>query len=415
MKAAGRQSAQPGVGTRLGYLEEVADRLWPPPAAVTLGRGGPSGHVIDEFILLPHARRPRLLVPIARHTAATAVRHYAGHESVPARLRNRALSWVLATGLGATGMRDRLRVHGPVGAATIETYLQQVLRRDVQVSMHIGPPRANRKPVLQLLADDGRTVGFAKVGINALTQDLVRAEWTALTDLERAGLRHVAIPRVRHYGRWHDLDILVLDALPTWRGRRRPGHDRLVEAAWEIARVGGIRRHRLADSPYWRSLRSRLDRIGDDGASRVDRAALDAAASAVSVRSGDEDLVFGSWHGDWAPWNMAAVAGGLLVWDWERFESGVPVGFDVLHHFVQTAVVRRQRPPGLAAAECVEGAARLLEPFGLGSRQARLVAVLYLMEIAVRYRLDGQSEAGARLGDLGSWLLPVLGKGVTEL
>ena len=40
--------------------------------------------------------------------------------------------------------------------------------------------------------------------------------------------------------------------------------------------------------------------------------------------------------------------------------------------------------------------------------QAHLVTSLYLVELAVRYLQDGQAEAGAGLGRLGTWLLPAL-------
>jgi len=37
-----------------------------------------------------------------------------------------------------------------------------------------------------------------------------------------------------------------------------------------------------------------------------------------------------------------------------------------------------------------------------------VVALLYLVDLATRYVADRQAEAGARLGVLGTWLLPVL-------
>ena len=68
---------------------------------------------------------------------------------------------------------------------------------------------------------------------------------------------------------------------------------------------------------------------------------LDPAA-ALESRPARRRLAFGAWHGDWTPWNMASTAGGLLVWDWERFATGVPVGFDALHYWLQ---IERRRPP----------------------------------------------------------------------
>ena len=44
-----------------------------------------------------------------------------------------------------------------------------------------------------------------------------------------------------------------------------------------------------------------------------------------------------------------------------------------------------------------------------------MTALLYLIDLATRYLEDRQAEAGARLGVLGRWLLPVLTRKVTNL
>ena len=44
-----------------------------------------------------------------------------------------------------------------------------------------------------------------------------------------------------------------------------------------------------------------------------------------------------------------------------------------------------------------------------------IAALLYLVDLATRYLADRQAEAGARLGVLGTWLLPVLIKRIGEL
>jgi hypothetical protein len=127
-------------------------------------------------------------------------------------------------------------------------------------------------------------------------------------------------------------------------------------------------------------------------------------------------LAFGSWHGDWTPWNMAFSGGRVLVWDWERFESGVPIGYDALHYQLQGAVERNNGAGAQAAAE----AALFTAPMRLGSLGVRpasavFVAALYLLEIATRYTCDGAAKAGARLGDLSTWLLPPLSRYAARL
>ena len=221
----------------LSCLREACESLWPPPAQVTLELGEPGRPGIpwgygrgtrepvqpteEEFTLVPWFRRPPLLVPTGYRAAAAAVRHYSVPRSSTARLCVNLLSLALIGGLSSTILRGRVRVSAQPGLETIEAYLKNLMSRDIQVSMYLGPARANRKPVLQLLTGSGETIGFAKVGVSPLTSRLVRAERDALAQVGAAGLKEITVPRVLHYGVWNGLDVLVLSALPAWR-RRRP-------------------------------------------------------------------------------------------------------------------------------------------------------------------------------------------------
>ena len=152
---------------RARYLTEVLATLYPPS----------DGGRVAHFVAVPNARKPRLLVPAgSRRVAAGAVRRYAQPAARSARFKRDLAALALRTGADRALLRDRITV---TGADSIEEHLRRVLDRDLTVSVHIGPARANRKPVLQLLAPDGTTVGFAKLGTNALTRRLVRAETVA--------------------------------------------------------------------------------------------------------------------------------------------------------------------------------------------------------------------------------------------
>ncbi|MEV0715083.1 hypothetical protein [Asanoa sp. NPDC050611] len=393
---------------RAAYLREVLDLLYPPPCFTDGAPGDDTdgrvaGTPVADYLVVPDVRRPRLLVPArSRRIAAAAVRRYAEPQGRIARLKRDAVVTALRSGASGILLRDRVRVYGPA-AETIDGYLRRVLGADVALSVHIGPARANRKPVLQLISRDGRTVGFGKLGTGPLTRRLVRAETAALNALTHAVVRDVTIPSVLHSGQWRGHQVLVQSALPVWQPRAPLAADRLAAAMRGVAVCCGTSKGWLSTSPYWSELRERLAAVAD----RPDGAALAAAARDLAARAGDTDLRYGAWHGDWSPWNMAPLAGSLLVWDWERFTLGVPLGFDALHYELQRRI---QTDPDAAAAveRTVTRAPVLLAPFEVPAAAAELTALLYLIDLAARYLADRQAEAGARLGVLGTWLLPVL-------
>src|SRR4051794_6227589 len=190
---------------RSAYLGELAGLIWPEPAEPALSRGGAG------WVVVPSASRPRLLVPTGSgRAAASAVRHSTEAVGRKAKLVRQGLSTAFRLGLGPLVFRDRLVVTG----GGLDAYLAEVLGERALVSLHIGPARANRKPVLQLLAPDGRALGYAKLGVDPLTRALVDAEAAALHRLAGLPLGPVTVARVRHHGDWHGHALLVQEALP---------------------------------------------------------------------------------------------------------------------------------------------------------------------------------------------------------
>jgi hypothetical protein len=391
---------------RTQYLTEVLDLLYPWPCRTD----GSPGTPIAEYLVVPDARRPRLLVPAgSRRVAAAAVRRYAEPQSRAARLKRDAVVAAMRTGASAVLLRDRVRVTGPF-SSSIDGYLSEQLGRELSVSVHIGPARANRKPVLQLISPDGDTFGFGKLGTGPLTKQLVKAETAALNVLAGTGLTKLTVPQVLHAGEWHGLAALVQSALPVWLPRAPLTQRRLVAAMLDIAGCCGYTSGPLDGSTYWRELRGRLSAVGD----RAEGAGLGSAARLLAEHAGDTVFRYGAWHGDWAPWNMANLADALLVWDWERFATGVPMGFDAIHHELQKRI-QQTGDARDAVEQTVRRAGELLAPFGVPIAGREVTALLYLVDLAVRYLTDRQAEAGARLGVLGTWLLPVLIRRVEEL
>ena len=187
----------------------------------------------------------------------------------------------------------------------------------------------------------------------------------------------------------------------------------------EIAGVSGITRSTLGDSRFWKRIWAELDALGPRGAPFL------SLLGQLGERQRAAVLPFGSWHGDWTRTNVAPHGDSVLAWDWERFGTDVPVGFDALHYDLMSSITVRHRPPDQAVRGTVAAAERLLAPFGADGSSSggsprhhtpgTLIAALYLAELAARYLRDRQDEAGAALGDPESWMLPGLTAAIGEL
>jgi len=408
VRAAGGQRQE-----ELAWLREV---LWGPTPGVevVVGPDAPAGfRPLAVWAILPDRRRPRVLVPLAsRRAAASAVRQYSDGMTQRARLAKALVGLGLRSGALQRLLTRRgslLRASGPAEGTLLHDYLADALgRRDLAAAIVLGPVRLNRKPVLQLVDVAGEPVGYMKVGWNDLTRRLVRNEAAMLARLAELRPRTFTAPRLLHHGRWHGLEVTVSGALPhgLWRRGRRYRLPPLA-ATQEIAALGGVDRATLGDSAWWRELQRRLDPIRQRATDRA-AAVLTAVLESLGREAASVRLAFGTWHGDWGPWNMRATPDRLLVWDWERSGDGAPVGLDLLHFGYLTGVQGLRRPPAEAATASLRNAAALLGRLGQEPDAGELLLDLYLLELFCR---ASEAEASVITGQpdaLGTDLLDVL-------
>jgi hypothetical protein len=82
---------------------------------------------------------------------------------------------------------------------------------------------------------------------------------------------------------------------------------------------------------------------------------------------------------------MAEVRGRLVVWDWERAAAGVPVGVDAAHYCLLVALNARGLPPDRAVPDVLGRLPRVLAGLDVPAEDARLVVMLELLEMSVRF------------------------------
>lgn len=383
--------------SRVQWIREVGPLLWPDPERIlwkpprTPVRPGER-----EFALFPSARDPRLVLPVAsRQVTAAVLRRWSAHGSAARRMGGAALAASVAAGAGRLTLRGRLRVVGdgprPGG---IEAHLEDVLGQAVRPVLLVTRPRANRKPVMELVDSRGRPVAYVKVGVDPLTRALVVREAAALRRIASAGLRAVRVPEVIDHSVWEGLDVLVLSPLPLQDADSTTDPALLSRGMAEVAGMAGLDERPLAGSDYRTELGAALARLPDPH-----RAALTRALELTDDFGRERTLAFGAWHGDWATWNSASLGDRLLVWDWERYAVGVPLGYDVVHHALHKLVLDPGRDTRALVAACPAAVAPLLRQVGVQAEVASLTTVLYLLDIAARYLGDGQ-EGASELGSV---------------
>jgi hypothetical protein len=372
-----------GLDWALRLLFGASDRV----AARRRGQAAPAGFTrVEAYLALPRAANPRLLVPLGSPRAAgSALARNHDATSRKARLARAALGAGLRVGL-TQRVADRVDVFADPALSADERpehlltgHLRAIFGRgDLEMAVILGVPRLNRKPVLQVLAPDGTVVGYVKAAWNDLTAGLVRNEARVLADLAAAKPSTFTPPAFVAAGPWGGLELIAASALPN---AARPDQAQIFDPPMaviaEIAGLWGRSTGRLSDSPYWAGVRERL---AAHGGSDV----LHRAVDWIERRHGGDEIAFGAWHGDFTPWNMARLADGTYLWDWER-AAAAPVGLDLLHFLFQSVCRFDHKAPAAAVEICSERTPALLSALDVPPATEPALWLLYRLELLLRY------------------------------
>jgi len=380
-----------------GALIETLHLLWPDADAVTLTRSRRTSRAGHHLIAIPNAASPRLLVPLENRAAASrAMRRFSASLSVKATAERLAGAAALRVG-GAALFADRFSIDHR-GDDALSDHLAEIFGRPVTFSIGVGTARVNRKPILQVFDERGHSLAFVKVATGQESQVDVRGEATAL---ERLGTREwetMEIPRLIHRGEWRGLFLLVITSLHT-RARQPKRAGPPIRAMDELARSFDEGAQRLDEAPWWDRTIAQAELIPDP----EQRRAYQFAAERLADLAGARRRAIGAWHGDWTSWNMAWRGERVQVWDWERFQTGVPVGLDRYHYYVNDSVV-------LGGGDIAAAIDRGLRTAGAApeDREQLVSASSYLLTMASRYLPAAHRDGGHLIRERSVATLEVL-------
>ena len=356
-------------------LLETAAELWPGADLVPVGTARDGRPVRARYAVISRGSSPAVLVPVESSAAAGA----------SLRRISTASTWWDATTRVAAGalvravprvLRHRVEVRG--GSDGLAEHLSGVLGMPVSFSITIGTARVNRKPVLQVFDEQGRCQAFVKVGWSANTCADVTAEGRALAAVTAHSYRHLVPPPLLARTSWQGRPVLVVGPLrpSPWRRHHHswtPPTAAMDELAQRFAAPGC----ELTASEWWQRQWTVTGELADP----VSRGRLGRALERVAALAGRRELRWGAWHGDWTPWNMAPAGDRVLLWDWERFETGVPFGLDALHYVVNVL--------NAGVPTSAEGVVRALALASYRDRslggEPHVRSLLYLVAVLTRY------------------------------
>jgi hypothetical protein len=351
-----------------------------------------SAKPFPTFAVVPAKRRPRFLIPLGPRGAAAASLKIYNPQKPLARLTKHLLGIGLRTGLAqrflptnrTCSTRDPLPPDG-LASRSLQEHLSDVLgEKSLSMAVSFGIPGPLRKPVLQLMNSRGKILGYAKVGWNEHTIELVRREEGVLARLRGVRFSTATIPRVVHAGWWDGRYILVEDA-PA--GLTKPsGHElshRHLEFLRELRTVNPKQSRSVENGPA-NELTRRIAALRARGLHYYPHLLEQALARCVE-RLVDVPISFGFKHGDFTPWNILDESGKLFILDWEYAEESALPGWDLFHFIVQTSVLVR----GLDPRRCLQAVRRqctapggLAEFLTLAGATQQLLGPLFFLYVA---------------------------------
>jgi hypothetical protein len=345
---------------------------------------GALGGIVDgpatPMLARPSVTEANLLIPLAANTATAAA------------LRRNHDDRTLTERLATTGGRfvGRLGLLGRIGGERIDFPMTRVVRSiqttlgdpTLMVSIGVGPPRRNRKPVLMLIRATGEIAGYAKVGWSDFTIDLVENEFDLLTLVDGRLPEPLQTPAPIELIRDGEQVIAVCSAIPSSDWSRPQGMT--PEQIDSIARSVGHSWMLVGDMEWLRA-----PQFGDRSDASDRR--LEAAVASVADRFAPNKVEVGLWHGDLNPWNLISSPSGLGIVDWEFGGRDRPIGQDRRHLRFESLRRSGEADPATVVGTFVER--------DLASLSTPAELSIYLADLSIREsRLSGQGWTSAMAG-----------------
>jgi len=252
----------------------------------------------------------------------------------PRKPKAKLLKGLLKVGL-RSGIAQRLLPKVNLDLRELEEHLAQVFgERNLSLAISLNAPGPRRKPVIQVMNQEGKVLGYVKVGWNEISRKLVNNEYEILQMLQMAELSHLHTPEIIWFGEWYNNIMLVTKPLISVDGRNF-GANALLNALasgifHDLAQIGKDKQT-FHLSLFWSEIKGRLNII-NDGLSSYQRNILWKSVSVLEHELGKMEFLFILCLGDVTPWNaFVDHKGHIYVVDLENARKFWLPGWDLFH------------------------------------------------------------------------------------
>lgn len=327
------------------------------------------------------------LIPLRPRKAAVESFRIYNAQSMRARIAKSVLKTGLKAGLAQPFLP---KVYMTEGETNLFEHIKDVLgHRHTTFAISLGTPGAHRKPVIQILNEDGKILGYVKVGWNETTNALVQNEAKVLQQLKDM-FHSFLVPEVFYAGEWHRR-FLCVQLAP--KGEVALASQTLIpqylKVINELAHLYKISQP-LEESAFWKRIKERVNNVQNAYYRHVLLRGLQVVREAVS----SQPLPFHCCHGDLTPWNAYVVEGKLCLYDWEYANPQAPAGYDLFHFLVQTLwLIQRKKPWDVLRAIMSKMEEKAVQAYWdeIGIEQEAL-SPLFLLYLLDRLSLYGSEE-----------------------
>ncbi len=363
---------------------------------------------MDQYLVLPDAENPKYVLPLSDHRVTEASLSLYAPLTLLRRIQ--VLLFRLLIKLGVLNFFIPKRfIAGEISrflstgkSVSFIQWVNKILGVPAsKLAVYTGVPGYYRKTTVQIMSNDGRILGYAKIAESPQSKTRLRHEIRVLKLLRSLKITGASYPQALGF-KETDRELIILLSAPSTN-----------YTLHNLQMTGAIctflsdmfnkskTRHEFTASPPFECTCQRVERVVPRLSSTW-KEPFQKARRILSERMSNEEIVCGLCHYDFKPWNLKInrIDDRLFVFDWEFARTCWAPLVDLFNFIVQPAfLVRRLKPESVFEgilnpnSTMKQVIAAYMQGINLDSRYYLYMFLFYLLDSSI-HRLEKLLQGG---------------------